>query len=154
MNKWAHLAALGILFCAAGCRGASTTPGLLQQSFNGKPAGTASFSITVPAPVRGTPSMQSLTVALAAVNGALPAAAVAPVKMNLARNVSGCAPAPGGALLCTASIPVPAGKDTFIVSTYSQPNQLGTRLTTSQVVTAISAGRATKCVKKTAGSSV
>lgn len=127
---------------------------MVPAASTSRAAGSASFSIAVPLGAGGAPTMQSLTLALLQVNGAAPAGAVTPVKMNLGKNAPGCTLAAGASTLtCTAKIAVPPGTDTFSVTTYAQPNQAGAQISTDRVTTAISAGRATSCVKKTSNPS-
>ena len=110
--------------------------------------GNASFAISVPKAVPGAPAMKSLTVAIVTINGQATNSTVAATTMNLSSNARGCSAVPGGDLSCTAKLTAPAGRDSFLVTTYSQPDGRGAVLATSRVTTTIAAARSTTCVKK------
>lgn len=147
------------LFCAAlilfGCRGGGgSSSGVVPLGLVSKSgSGTASFSVVVPSVAKSRTSPESLVVTVAAVNGQAPSLPVPPAKMNLMPTTSGCRASIGGQLNCTATIAVPAGSDTFVIATYSQPNGTGTLLSSSQTTTSISANRTSLCTQTNRGTS-
>ena len=131
----------------AGCRGGET-PGVVPPQSS---SGSASFNIVVPAASKNAgPAMQSVSVSVVAIDGRPLSGAPVTSSMNLFKSVPGCSALAGGALSCTARISAPAGRDSFIVTTYAQPNLKGAAISTSRVTTTISAGRTTSCAKKPA----
>lgn len=143
---YALLLLVGII--GEGCHGGGGSTGLLPQVSSQNGTGTASFAIAVPAHDTST---QSLVVSLLKVNGVASSAAVAPVRINISANASGCTGASNGSLTCTATLAAPAGKDTFSVVTYAQPNGTGAQVSASQPTTVITPGSKNVCTPTSSG---
>lgn len=138
---------MAICVLLAGCRGNGGSS-MMPSVGESKGLGSATFTIAVPPAQKGAArSMQSVTVALLQVDGKA-SDAVKPMTMNLTPETSGCTLANDGTLNCLARISVPAGNDTFTVTTYAQAGAKGSQVSADRVQTAISAGRSTSCVKK------
>jgi hypothetical protein len=136
--------AAAVLVLLGGCRAGGMSGALPASSL-----GSASFSIVVPKPDGGPRfSMQSLTVRILDIDGKAAPASASTAAMNLSKQTRGCTILADGALSCVATIAAPSGRDTFVVTTYAQPNARGAVVSTSSVTTAISSGRQTNCVKR------
>ena len=137
----------GVAVLAEGCHGGGSGA-ILPASVAAPQGGTASFSVSVPKSISGHPqTMQSMVVTLTQVNGGQAGVGVAPVTLNLLSTTAGCTSAAGGLLTCTATIAVPAGKDSFTVVTYPQPNGVGSPVSNTQANAVITAAGRSLCTQ-------
>jgi hypothetical protein len=146
------IAAAGALLTATACGG--TNPSLPatssppQEALPAAPQtdnATATMTIAIPAkaanairnPKYISASTQSMTVSLVDGNNVAQLA-----EIDLTPSSAHCSAQSGG-LQCTASIPAPAGKDTFKLSMYDQTGGKGNLLSTGSVAATLVAGQAT-----------
>lgn len=139
------IAAASVLpFLITGCHGGGISPAVVDST-NGTGSKTASFTVFVPAPSAGVTTPQSIVVTLVQVNGAPPVSKTAAYTMNLTSSTKSCSALSGGALSCTATVPAPAGNDTFALTTFSGLNGTRSQIATSQAKASVS-GSGTKCL--------
>jgi hypothetical protein len=147
--RWLSIATLALAF--AGCHGggSSTLPmmgsnGSLSPQAAG--TGTASFTVSVPAPGTAAAIPQSVVVSLVSGNGKM-----TPLTMNLTASTPGCKTLVGGGLACVATVTAPAGVDTFNIATYGARNGAGATIASAQAKSTVNAAgtRTTACAPTT-----
>jgi hypothetical protein len=135
-NRIASAVLCAALCTLSGCHGGGSALPTLGSNgaITPQAAGTGSASFTVSVPATGTAIPQSVVVTLATGNGKM-----TPLTMNLRASTTGCTALIGGGLKCLATVSAPIGTDAFVISTYSGPNGMGTRITSAQANVAVKA---------------